>query len=187
MILKSLQSGNRVQFKPVICLALLASLLIAMPTAATQVKILTPNSGAGETSNASHQIRLTTGQAVIGRTAPVSGQLSAELGIWASLSRTYVVSPVFDDLPGAIHQLIGNYPNPFNPSTRIRFSLAAPAEVRIDVYDLMGRRVDTLLREVKPAGNHAVTYEPRNLASGVYLVLMRADDFRATQRIMLVK
>jgi len=168
-------------------LVVILACLVATASWADQVKVLTRGSGSGSTGNATHQVRLTVGQGVIGKAGGGSGQSGARLGFWELLKQTYVVSPVGEGAPVARNQLFGNYPNPFNPSTRIDFSLVKQTEVRLDVYDLKGRRVETLLRAVKPAGNHSVIYQPRNLASGVYLVLMRADDYRATQRIMLVK
>jgi len=143
--------------------------------------------GSGDVQGGAHRIRFVVGQSFAGWTEPAPGSISVGLGIWEILGRTYVVSAT-PGVPSALeNRLFRNYPNPFNPSTRISFSLAVEAEVQIEVYDVRGRRVDVLLQGVKPAGNHTLTYQPRHLASGVYLVLMRAGSFRATQRMMLVK
>ncbi len=167
---------------------LLTTLLLPAVTAwSDQVKYVAPSGGSGTTGDGTHQVRLTVGQSMIGRTTPATSPLGTELGFWALLRSTYIAAPVGIETPVMHTQLFRNYPNPFNPSTNISYSLVKPGEVRIDVYDLQGRRVDSLVREVKPAGHHSFTYQPRNLASGVYLVLMRADDFRSSQRIMLVK
>ena len=171
----------------------LASLLVTvlLLTAATawseQAKFVSPSGGSGTTGDGTHQARLTIGQSIVGRTTPAATPEGFELGFWFLLRSTYVAAPVGNETPATPTRLFRNYPNPFNPSTNISYSLVKPGEVRIDVYDLQGRRVDALVREVKPAGHHSFTYQPRNLASGAYLVLMRADSFRASQRIMLVK
>ena len=65
--------------------------------------------------------------------------------------------------------LAQNYPNPFNPSTRISYELQQPAFVTVKVYDLQGRRVQTLVSRFQYAGEHAVTFEAGALPSGVYL------------------
>jgi len=65
--------------------------------------------------------------------------------------------------------LAQNYPNPFNPTTRITYALQRPAFVTVQVYDLHGRRVQTLVSRFQHAGEHAVTFEAGALPSGVYL------------------
>jgi len=162
-------------------------ILVAASAGAGKVEHVTFSAGSGQAVGNGQNMKLTVGQFVSGIQGPDSGDYFAEVGIWYILRRTCIITPVGDGMPVARTRLLGNYPNPFNPSTRIRFSLAAESEVRIEVYDLRGRKVDTLLEGVKPAGTHAITYEPRNLASGAYIVLMRAGSFRATQRMMLVK
>lgn len=176
---------NKVPIQPFLGLLLVA--LMMVPAQATQVKMMTVSGGSGMTTDGTHRLKLTLSQSVIGVTEPDPGNIGIGLGLWEILSRMYVVSAADDDVPAVSNHLFRNYPNPFNPSTRINFSLEQKATVRIELYDLRGRKVDTLLQEVKPAGAHSLTYQPRNLASGVYLVLMRAGSFRATQRIMLVK
>jgi len=71
------------------------------------------------------------------------------------------------DLPAAF-TLDQNYPNPFNPSTTIRFTLPEPAPVKLAVYDILGRLVETLLSGEMPAGTHRVVWSPLPLSSGVY-------------------
>lgn len=161
--------------------------LLATTALATQVRMVTFSSGSGRVEGGSHGSTFTLGQPISGRADEVAGNYMAVLGIWEILSQTQIVSPVGDETPVVRNHLFRNYPNPFNPSTRISFSLEQETKVRLEVYDLKGRRVDTILNGVKPAGAHSITYEPKNLASGVYLVLMRAGSFRASQRMMLVK
>ena len=80
-----------------------------------------------------------------------------------------------------------NYPNPFNPSTRIAFALPRQEHVRLEVYDLLGRRVALLVDEVRPAGHHAVDFDASTLTSGLYLYRITAGDFNRSRKMMLVK
>ncbi|MBU1983101.1 T9SS type A sorting domain-containing protein [bacterium] len=79
------------------------------------------------------------------------------------------------------------YPNPFNPSTTISFSLLEAGAVRVAVYDVGGRWIQTLVDEKRSAGNHRVTFDARELPSGVYFVRMESGTFQATRKIVLMR
>jgi hypothetical protein len=96
--------------------------------------------------------------------------------------------------------LAQNHPNPFNPSTTIKYELAQSAGVKLEIFDMMGRHVRTLVNQRQPAGRYAITWDGRNeqgeaLASGVYLYQLRAGDpsagsgrgFVQTRRMALVR
>lgn len=94
----------------------------------------------------------------------------------------------------AVHrtELLIPYPNPFNPSTTIAFTLRNSSRVKLDVYDIRGRLVKSLLGEVLGAGRHEVQWLGRNrhggrVASGVYFARMRADDREEIKRMLLMK
>jgi hypothetical protein len=72
--------------------------------------------------------------------------------------------------------LMGNYPNPFNPSTRIRYALPSTGEVSVQVFDVLGRRVAELKAGVQSAGTHELTFDAANFASGVYLYRLQVTD-----------
>jgi hypothetical protein len=78
-----------------------------------------------------------------------------------------------------------NYPNPFNPSTLIRFALPQASPVRLEVYSITGQRVAVLTEGVHPAGFHAIRFEGRGRATGLYLYRLTAGD-RVFQRKMLL-
>ncbi len=80
-----------------------------------------------------------------------------------------------------------NYPNPFNPSTRINYSVPEFSRVKITIYDIMGRKVKTLLDEEKSAGNYSLDWDASNLSSGVYIYRMRAGNFSTGRKCMLLK
>lgn len=89
-------------------------------------------------------------------------------------------------LPGEF-KLNQNYPNPFNPTTEISFSLPKPGPVKIEVYNMLGQKVTTLVDSYLEAGSHSATWDASNNSSGVYFYRMEADDFAATQRAVLLK
>lgn len=79
------------------------------------------------------------------------------------------------------------YPNPFNPTTTIRFQLKESADVSILLYDLLGREVATVVRSRMGAGRHQVTLDGSNLATGIYFLQMQAGPLKATRKVMLLK
>ena len=79
------------------------------------------------------------------------------------------------------------YPNPFNPSTNISFSLDQYYSVSIDIYNLRGELVSNLLKRNLVAGNHSVVWNASDQPSGVYLLRVSTNNFISTQKIMLIK
>lgn len=95
-----------------------------------------------------------------------------------------------DDQAGSIvsdFYLAQNYPNPFNPSTRIRFALPQNAPVNLAVYNALGQKVATLVNQQLPTGEHSVTWEARDLPSGIYYYRITAGEFRETRKAILMK
>lgn len=80
-----------------------------------------------------------------------------------------------------------NYPNPFNPTTNINFELPQNEQVRLTVYDMIGRSVAILVDQRMEAGSHTVSFDASNLASGVYIYRIEAGEFTATNKMLLVK
>jgi hypothetical protein len=100
----------------------------------------------------------------------------------------------------ASFELEQNFPNPFNPSTTIKYVLAQPIEVKLIIYDMLGRRVRTLVDQHQQAGRYAITWDGRNeqgqsVASGTFIYQLRAGDpsassgqaFVQTRRMALVR
>jgi hypothetical protein len=80
-----------------------------------------------------------------------------------------------------------NYPNPFNPTTQLRFHLPASHVTRLTVFDLMGREIAVLVDGPKAAGEHSITFDASELASGVYMYELVADGRRVTRLMTLLK
>ena len=85
------------------------------------------------------------------------------------------------------YQLMQNYPNPFNPSTVIRYGLPRDGFVTLKVYDILGRKVATLVNEYEAAGSYNVTFNASNLASGIYIYQLKSGDFVANKKLILMK
>ncbi|MCB9472999.1 MAG: T9SS type A sorting domain-containing protein [Candidatus Delongbacteria bacterium] len=84
-------------------------------------------------------------------------------------------------------RLAGNYPNPFNPTTRISLDLAQSGRVQLVVFNMLGQRVDTLLDSPLEAGSHSLDWDASHLPSGMYLLEMKAGSVTDRQKLMLVK
>jgi phosphatidylserine/phosphatidylglycerophosphate/cardiolipin synthase-like enzyme len=80
-----------------------------------------------------------------------------------------------------------NFPNPFNPSTEISFSVGSREVVSLRVYDLLGREIATLVNEELPAGVYRVRWEAKNVAGGVYYYRLRAGNYHEVKKMVLVR
>jgi len=83
--------------------------------------------------------------------------------------------------------LYQKYPNPFNPSTTIKYSVTNLSKVILKVYDILGKEKETLVNEEKPSGTYELTWNAANLPGGVYFYQLKAGDFTSTKKILLVK
>ena len=85
------------------------------------------------------------------------------------------------------YTLLQNYPNPFNPTTNIEFRIADVGFVTLKVYDVLGRRVATLVNRVEQPGNYEVQFNGSRLASGVYFYRLVAGKHVITKKMLLLK
>lgn len=83
--------------------------------------------------------------------------------------------------------LCQNFPNPFNPTTTIRYQLPGVSDVKLVVYDVLGRELAVLVNERKPAGEHNAVFDANGMASGVYLYRLTAGSFVETRRMLLIR
>lgn len=84
-------------------------------------------------------------------------------------------------------ELAQNFPNPFNPSTTIQFTLPQDDVVRLKIFDASGREVQTLVSGRSSRGTHTVSFNATNLASGVYLYRLETSTFSETKKMLLIK
>jgi len=80
-----------------------------------------------------------------------------------------------------------NYPNPFNAQTTIQYSLPEQSNVTIDIFDLLGRKIETLAEGIKPAGNQQAIWDASGQASGIYFYRIKAEDKAETKKMVLLK
>jgi hypothetical protein len=90
------------------------------------------------------------------------------------------------------YRLSANYPNPFNPETNIEYELPKSGLVRLEVYNLLGQKIKTLIDQNQMAGVHQAIWNGKNefdeaVASGIYLYRMETNDFKATKRMLLIR
>jgi hypothetical protein len=80
-----------------------------------------------------------------------------------------------------------NYPNPFNPETNISYSLPRASDVRLEIFDLQGRKVSDQVAGKKPAGSHRYTFDGKILPSGVYVYCLHAGEFTQKKKMILLR
>jgi hypothetical protein len=85
------------------------------------------------------------------------------------------------------YELSQNFPNPFNPSTTIRYQIPKPGLVTLKVYDILGREVATLINENKIEGSYDFSFNASRFASGVYIYQLRAGNFVSSKKMILIK
>ncbi len=86
-----------------------------------------------------------------------------------------------------VYSLSQNYPNPFNPATKISFAIPKAGQVKLTVYDVLGREVAVIVNEFRQAGNHTVVFDGDNLSSGIYFYSFESGDFKDTKKMTLIK
>ncbi len=96
-------------------------------------------------------------------------------------------SPLSDNNVPDEFKLEQNYPNPFNPTTQIEYSVTEASKVTLKVYNILGKRVTTLVSKEQQPGNYEVTFDGTNLASGVYLYRLQAGSHVSTKKLILAK
>lgn len=95
---------------------------------------------------------------------------------------------ISEDNNGMLDYYLGqNYPNPFNPSTKISWSIASKNRVLIVVYDVLGRKVQTLVNDERSAGRYEVVFNASNLPSGIYFYTIQSGSFMQTKKMLLLK
>jgi len=85
------------------------------------------------------------------------------------------------------YSLEQNYPNPFNPSTKIAYSIPRQSIVKLDVFDILGRKVASLVNQMMQAGNYAVEFNGTSLGSGVYIYRLTTPTMTISKKMLLVK
>ena len=109
-----------------------------------------------------------------------ANKTNAELGVVTGVNESLPTVPM-------TFGLLQNFPNPFNPSTTIRYSVAHEEIVTVTVYDLLGRVVHQLVNARQPAGIYEARFDGGRLPSGLYICTMRAGKFEQSSKLLLLK
>jgi len=85
------------------------------------------------------------------------------------------------------YELSQNYPNPFNPGTRIKFAIENKELSKLEIFDMLGRKLNTLIDKVLDAGTYEVNFDGSNLSSGIYFYKLTTNQFTETKKMILMK
>jgi hypothetical protein len=138
-----------------------------------------------------------TGDLLIGTNAALSdfflGQID-ELRIYNYALDESEISTLYQEVTNIADQVqiprkleLANYPNPFNNNTLITYTIPKSSQVILSVYNILGQKVDTLVKEKKAAGTYKLNYYAGNLSSGIYIFRLQADNKSAIKKIVLIK
>jgi hypothetical protein len=125
-------------------------------------------------------------------TAATGGYPIGDLNWFPDRYAAWLNDPVsgLEDLPEGVpsqYNLGQNYPNPFNPSTRITYALPQESQVMVEVFDIVGRKVATLVNEKQSSGTHTVEFNAAGFSSGVYFYTMVTGGQTLSRKMMLIK
>ena len=85
------------------------------------------------------------------------------------------------------YELFNNYPNPFNPTTKLSFNLPKEEDVKLDIFNVLGQKVVSLINDKLSAGQHTVDFNANNLPSGLYIYQLQAGNFNSSKKMVLLK
>jgi hypothetical protein len=103
------------------------------------------------------------------------GENCYDWGVWGRDTSAVSIRETFETPKQ--YELFQNYPNPFNPSTKIKYDLPKAGKIKIEIFNLLGQKVATLLNEQMPLGSHEVEFTAKDLPSGVYLYRIVVDSY----------
>jgi len=124
-------------------------------------------------------------------TADATRGTPAEPVLLGAMTDAYRAAQEAQALP-TTYTLSQNYPNPFNPETVIQYQVAQPTAVKIDIFNIRGQKVHTLVNELQPAGTYNAVWRGVNdaglpVATGVYIYRMRAGEFVSVRKMLFLK
>lgn len=193
---------REIAIKKLLIISFLAILLLLLnfPASAqtSQITWSVFSTGYGESSSINNTVKSIVGEPLIGTS---SNELSGiYTGFFSNTAAMGILTEVKKDDVSEIPSSFGlsqNYPNPFNPSTNIKFSLPEQSSIKIVIYDLLGRKVKTLINDIRPEGVFTIRWSGENefnvnVSSGIYfysLYAVGADNKKYTgfKKMILLK
>ena len=124
---------------------------------------------------------------------PSQGTIRNDMGAFGGpncVDLPLIITSISDDLHGSVpvnFNLFQNFPNPFNPTTNIRWESSENGHQTLKVYDILGNEVANLLDNYKPAGKYEVTFNASKLSSGIYFYQLNVNEFSETKEMILLK
>ncbi|HLT23747.1 MAG TPA: arylsulfotransferase family protein, partial [Ignavibacteria bacterium] len=113
-------------------------------------------------------------------------EMAQEDSSWTYRALRYDFRQPDNEIPEEFN-LSQNYPNPFNPATNISFDIPSASNVVLEIYDILGRKVDELVNTNLTAGDYNILWNAENLSSGVYFYTLRTENFRETKKMVLLR
>ncbi len=110
----------------------------------------------------------------------------SDIGAFYYNQSVSTINPIHENLP-EFFGLYQNYPNPFNPSTKIIFDLPKQEKVKIEIFNLLGQKIESILNKDMPAGKHEVEFSGKKLPSGIYLYQISAGGFQKVKKMILLR
>jgi hypothetical protein len=129
-------------------------------------------------------------------TAPSAGTYTVNAGFkspsrkWGNTSAVVNVTGIDEELVGLTPEkfaLYSNYPNPFNPSTKIRYAISQTALTTMKVYSILGEEVAALINEIKTPGIYEINFDATELISGTYFYKLESGNFSQTKKMIILK
>jgi len=116
---------------------------------------------------------------------------SSDSSSWSAVRTFTTVCPtgvkqISSEIP-AEYKLYNNYPNPFNPSTNIKYQITNNKFTTLKIFDVLGREVKTLVNEFQKAGVYEVSFDATDLTSGIYFYRLQSGDFNEVKKMILIK
>jgi len=113
------------------------------------------------------------------------GSLASDMGVYGGGDSAGVgIDEIY--IPDEI-VLLNNYPNPFNAQTQINYSLNSPGHINLDIYDMLGRKIITLVNQYKPAGDYIVNWDANEYSTGIYLAKLKTGSGASIIKLTLLK
>ncbi len=178
---------------------ILIFLLFTLPQSAQNIHVpwSSFSPGFGESVSSNSKLKSIVGDQLIGNSANTGSIISS--GFFSNTLFALIITGKNNEMlnnPSSF-ELYQNYPNPFNPSTNIKFSLPVQSNIKVVIYDLLGRKVKTLLDEIRPAGNIIIQWNGENefntkVSSGIYFYSLNAlgidnNKFTSFKKMILLK
>lgn len=144
----------------------------------------------GQSADFVWNVRVSDGLDTLSVATYATGDGGSHTTVYRSLTLTRAPLVSNEEIDGGIpakFALNQNYPNPFNPTTNISFDLPQAATVELTIFDMLGRKVNTIVSERMNAGSHTVSFDASRLASGMYIYRINAGTFVSTKKMTLIK